>query len=276
MQRPGGWVIWRWVCTAVFASALSVAASSSIPPASLGSLTSPFARAQDKPRPAGDIEPAEILGKNFAAVGLAAAPPVQTLEVDGQFGPPAGHALGDFHFCYKSPGSYVAELNFIGHGEIAAGRSSDGRGIFRKSENGVVAVEGVTIFAVADAWQMLVQPHAVDDYRDVDVVGVEELNKAWAYLIRMTPKKGESQLSYYDSDTFLLERVELVQRIRDEKDGPDKVYRILVDYNDYQASDKVQMPRQWGFSAGKSEIDFHVQSVRVNEPIDDAKFAAGR
>jgi hypothetical protein len=270
MQRSGGRVVSRRAFTAVFASALAVASLSSISPVSL------LAHTQDKPKPTEEIEPAEILDKNFAATGLAAAPPVQTLEVSGQFGPTGGHPLGDFRFFYKSPGSYLAEMDFIGHGQAAAGWSSDGHGIFRKSENGIVAVDGVTVFAVADAWQMLARHHAVDDYRAVDLVGLEEANKGWLYLIRLVPKKGESQISSYNSDSFLLEHLELVQRIRDEKDGPDKVYRVQVGYNDYQASDNLHLPRELGLSAGKSEIDFHVQAVRVNAPIDDGKFAVGR
>jgi hypothetical protein len=262
----------RWVVIAMFVCVAGVASLSSI---SSGSAS--LARAQDKPKPSEDVEPKEIFAKNFAAMGLGgAAPAVQTLEVSGQFGAPAGHPLGEFRFLYKSPGAYVAEMDFNGHGETAAGRSGDGQGVFRKSANGVVAVEGVTIFAVADAWQMLVQPHAIEDYRDVDLVGVEEANKGWVYLIRLTPKKGESQISSYDSDSFLLEHLELVQRIRDEKDGPDKVYRVQVAYNDYQAAENLHIPRQLGISAGKSEIDFHVQAVKVNAPIDDANFASGR
>ena len=270
MQLSGDRLISRFAFSVLLAAAVSVFSLSS-----LASLSS-FARVQDKPKPTEEIEPAEILDKNFAATGLAAAPPVQTLEVSGQFGPPTGHPLGDFRFFYKSPASYLAEMDFIGHGEVAAGWSNDGHGIFRKSENGIVAVDGVTVFAVADAWQMLARHHAVDDYRAVDLVGVEEANKGWLYLIRLVPKKGESQISSYDSDSFLLEHLELVQRIRDEKDGPDKVYRLQVGYNGYQAADHLNLPRELAISAGKSEIDFQVQTVRVNAPIDDAKFAAGR
>jgi hypothetical protein len=263
------------VSIALLAGVAGVALISPISSIFAGSAS--LARAQDKPKPSEEIEPKEIFEKNFAAMGLGvAAPPVQTLEVSGQFGGPAGRALGEFRFLYKSPGAYVAEMDFNGHGETAAGRSSDGQGIFRKSANGAVAVEGVTIFAAADAWQMLVQPHTIEDYRDVDLVGVEEANKGWVYLVRLTPKKGESQISSYDSDSFLLEHLELVQRIRDEKDGPDKVYRLQVAYNDYQVAENLHIPRELGISAGKSEIDFHVQAVRVNAPIDDAKFASGR
>lgn len=271
MHSFGGRVISRSAFTAVFAGALAAASLWSTPSISPHSL---LARTQDKAKPTEEIEPTEIFSKNFAATGLAAAPPVQTLEVSGPFGPSTGHPLGDFRFFYKSPGACVAEMNFTGHGETAAGWSGDGHGIFRKSENGIVAVDGVTVFAVADAWQMLVQPHAVDDYRDVDLVGVEEAPQGWVYLLRLVPKKGESRISSYDSDSFLLEHLELVLRVRDEKDGPDKVYRVQVAYSDYQAAENLHLPRQLAISAGKNEIDFQVQTLKVNAPIDDAKFAA--
>src|ERR1700722_5522545 len=110
MERTGGRLISRWVLAALLA-VVSVFPLSSV--ASLPSL----ARTQDKPKPGEDLEPKEILDKSFAATGLAAAPAVQTVEVSGQFGPPAGHPLGDFRFLYKSPGSYLTEMNFIGHGQ---------------------------------------------------------------------------------------------------------------------------------------------------------------
>ncbi len=45
-------------------------------------------------------------------------------------------------------------------------------------------------------------------------------------------------------------------------------------YSDYQAAENLHLPRQLAISAGKNEIDFQVQTLKVNAPIDDAKFAA--
>jgi hypothetical protein len=238
------------------------------------SALSSFARTQDKPKPSGPISPREILEQNATAIGLTAAAAVQTLEVSGEFVAQDGRPLGDFRFFYESPGSYLAELNFVNHGQAVAGRRGDGQGIFRLSGNGLPVVNGVTIFAVAAAWQRLVQPE--DEYKAIDLVSLATIDNSWAYAIRLVSKRGDLQIGYYDSDTFLLKRMELEQRVRNKKNGSDKVYRVWAAYNDYQTSESLNVPRELEVFEGSNEIDFHVQSVRVNLPIDDAKFAAGR
>ncbi len=258
MQRPSGRLIRRCAIFLLLASA---------------AVLSSLAETQEKPKPTGSISIKEILDKNFAAMGLAKPASVQTLEVSGRFAPPPYRAFGYFRFFYKSPASYLAELDFIGHGQAAVGRNSDGHLILRRSANASIALNGVTIFTMVEAWQTLVQFQKINAYEEVDLVGLEEIDKGWAYAIRFVPKAGDPLLSHYDSDNFLLQRVQLVQRFRDEKDGPDRAYRIEVDYHDYRSTDNVTLPRWLAIAQGRDEVDFHVQSVRVNAPIDDAKFA---
>lgn len=67
-------------------------------------------------------------------------------------------------------------------------------------------------------------------------------------------------------------RIEIVEKFRTEKDGPLKAYIIDTDFENYEPAANVQIPRLLTASSTDRDLEFRLQDVKVNIPIDDSKF----
>jgi hypothetical protein len=107
-----------------------------------------LAFAQKSARPKGKISVAEILDKHVSAMGgTDKLRTLHSFHARGVFGlmpmTPI-HALGDFHFYYKTPGSDVFQLDVPSHGQSSIGHN-EGMTFSRGSVNGLRGVNGVTL-----------------------------------------------------------------------------------------------------------------------------------
>jgi zinc protease len=227
---------------------------------------------QHSAKPTGTISVKQILDKYLDAIGgienLRAA---RTLRVSGTFSAAGTHPIGDFHFLYKAPSSDLFEFDAISHGESGVGRR-DGTPFFKKSPTAAVIFNGVSAGAMEQVWRCFLDSDLAS-YQDVQLAGLAEINRKWAYALRFVPKSGDPQLRYYDSVSFLLTRLETVENFRTEKNGPPKAYIIDTDFEDYQTADNLHLPRQFTSSNGKNSLQFQVESVRINVLIDDSQFS---
>jgi outer membrane lipoprotein-sorting protein len=123
-----------------------------------------------------------------------------------------------------------------------------------------------------EAWHCLVDSDLAGHYQDVELVGLTQLHKKWAYALRFVPKAGDPHIRYYDSESFLLVRMEMTQRFRSEENGPDKAYRVDTDFDDYRVSENLRLPRLLTTSSQRGSLEFRVESVKLNVSIDDSKF----
>lgn len=234
------------------------------------------ALAQKSPKPQGKISVAEILDKHISAMGgTAVLHALQTLHAQGVFGiapMPPTHALGDFHFYFKAPDSDVFQLETISHGQSSSGRNQ-GVAFSNRSVMGAQAVNGVTLEALEKSWFILLEwEFDQQHYTRIELVGLAEIEGRWAYALGFTPRLGDRQVRYFDSETFLLLRVDQAQRIRQEKNGPESAYKVETSYFDYRDSEGIKFPRRVEASASNGSVVFDVHQVHPNAPVDEVVF----
>lgn len=227
---------------------------------------------QQLAKPTGQISAKQILDKNLLALGgPEAVHAAKTLEASGEFGYPDMNPSGYFHFFYKAPFSDVLELAFMSSGQSAAGRRN-GRPFVKMSPNATFSQDGVTTTAMEGAWYCWFESDFEARHEGIELVGLTDLQKKWAYALRFVPTPGDPHVNYYDSDTFLLVRTEMAQRFRSEEKGPDKAYRVAVEFKDYRVTENLLFPWLLTANAARSSVEFRVTKVRTNVLVDDSKF----
>ena len=230
------------------------------------------ALAQKAPRPKGPISVAEILDKHVAASGgLEARRALQTVDAHGSFGVPNFHSSGDFHFYYKPPASDVFQLFMISHGQTSVGHN-EGTLFFNHDAGRTLGLNGVTVNILEENWLALTELNFDQRYTRIELVGLDRVDGKWAYALQFRPKVGDPQLRYYDSQSFLMVRMDLAQRIRMQKDGPEFAYKVETYYYDYRDSGGIKFPRQIRASSSDGDVVLDIHDVRTNHPVNDAVF----
>jgi hypothetical protein len=228
--------------------------------------------AQQSPPPTGKISAAEILDKHTAAMGgLEALRALQTFHAHGSFGFPLVNTSGDFHFYYKAPTSDVFQLDLIGHGQVSMGHNQ-GVPFYRHNGERIGGYNGVTLDVLDENWLGLVESSFDQRYTRIELVGLTEIDSKWAYALRFTPKSGDPQVRYYDCENFLMVRMDLVQRIRLQRDGPESAYKVESYYSDYRDSGGINFPRKIRATASNGDLVLEVQDVRTNTSVNDSVF----
>src|SRR6266404_95064 len=230
------------------------------------------ALAQKAPRPKGSISAAQVLDKHVVATGgLEARRAVQTVDAHGSFRVPSFHSSGDFDFYYKSPASDVFQFFMISHAQTSVGHNR-GTPFFNFDAGKTLGINGVTVNILEKNWLALTDSGFDQDYTRIELVGLTGVDGNWAYALQFTPKVGDSQLRYYDCQSFLMVRMDLAQRIRMEKEGPDFAYPVETYYSDYRNSGGIQFPRQIRARSSDGDVVLDIHDVRTNHPLNDSVF----
>jgi len=215
-------------------------------------------------RPALSTE--EILEKSVAATGgreayaqLASTFAKGVIEFIGQ------HLHGAIELYAKAPNKrlLVTDLEHIGRmrqgfdGKVAWIEDPIG-GLRRLEGRDLERVRLEAEFHRTLKWREL--------YSAIEPAGEEQVGGRRAYVLRLTPKGGKPALHYYDAETFLLVRQDLVQ---DTPQGPVFVRAYLSDYRDVGGV-KTPFRIEQELPVGRIVIQF--QEIRNNIPLDDAIF----
>src|SRR6266581_6537611 len=228
--------------------------------------------AQKAPRPKGKVSVAEILDKNVAAPGgLEAWRVLQTVDAHGSFGVPPFHRSGDFDFFYRAPASDVFQLFMISHGQTSIGHNG-GTPFFKNDAGRTLGINGVTVNILEENWLALTESGFDQRYTRIELVGLAGIDDKWAYALQFTPKVGDPQLRYYDCQSFLMVRMDLAQRIRVQKDGPESAYKVETYYSDYRDSGSIKFPRKIKATSSNGDVVLDIHNVRTNYPVDDSVF----
>ena len=151
---------------------------------------------QQLAKPTGEISAKQILDKNLLALGGPEAfHAAKTLEASGEFGNPGFHPSGYFHFFYKAPYNDVLELAFMSSGQSAAGRRN-GRPFLKMSPNAIFSQDGVTTTAMEEAWYCWFESDFEGRHEGIELVGLTDLQKKWAYALRFAPTPPDSHVNY--------------------------------------------------------------------------------
>ncbi len=104
-------------------------------------------------------------------------------------------------------------------------------------------------------------------YAAVEFAGVQHVAGRQAYVLRLTPRRGKPALHYYDAESFLLVRQDLVQ---ETTQGTIEVRAWLSDYRD---AGGVKAPFRIEQELPGAKVVIQFTEIRNNVPLDDALFA---
>ncbi len=235
-------------------------------------IVSVSAQENKKAPPTGGITATVILEKNLLATGgMEAHQRVQTLLARGDFGFTSVHWLGDYSFSYKAPSSDLLRTRIVSHGTSWIGRREGHR--FRHfGPEGPGMLNGVGMEVVEQDWRSLVEWEPSREYDKVEVIGRAEVDKRPAYALRFVPKQGDPHVRFYDAETFLLVRMDQVQRFRENKNDPEVAYLVKSYFGEYSVRDGLRLPHVIAITRAEGDLLFTINTVQANAKIEDASF----
>jgi hypothetical protein len=104
-------------------------------------------------------------------------------------------------------------------------------------------------------------------YAKMEVKGTEKINGREAYRIIATPEKGSLEKLYFDVQTGLLMRTDVV------RESPQGKTSFEVYYDDYREVDGVKFPFVQRWTTPDYNATIKYDSVKHNTAIDDTKFS---
>ena len=229
------------------------------------------------------ISASEILQKNLIATGgLEAHKALETLVASGEFRLNSTQRIGDYKFSYKAPDNDMLEIRKISHGANWEGHRA-GRPVHGAVSEGLGAPEpgelciwcvinGVDTWIVEYDWLRLMQWDFCCAY-NIELIGVSEVDKRLAYGLRFTPKKGgQPFLCFYDRETFLLVRIDHIERNRTSRNREEKVYRVESIFRDYREQGGIKLPSVIAIPRPEGDVVFEVNKIKANEAVKDSVF----
>jgi hypothetical protein len=227
--------------------------------------------AQKAPRPTGPISAAEILDKYVAATGgLEAWRALRTVDAHGSFSVPPSNSLGDFDFYYKLPASDAFHF-FVNEGLTSVGHN-EGTPFSSRDLMPVLGINWVTVDALEEDWLALTESEFEQHYTRIELQGLATVDGKWAYALLFTPKVGDRQRRYYDSQSFLLVRMDSAQRIRARKDGPEHAYEVETYFSDYRNFGGIKFPERIEATSPAGGLVLVVNRLHINHPVNDSIF----
>ena len=104
-------------------------------------------------------------------------------------------------------------------------------------------------------------------YTSIKVTGKVKVGDRDTYAVKLVPKEGEPSTQYFDVETFLVLRADVVQK------GPQGTMAVQNYLSDYRVVSGVKMPFMTTMKTPVGDMVLQLTSVKANTPIDDAKFA---
>lgn len=209
----------------------------------------------------------ELIEKHIAATGgRAALEKVQTMVMTGSFELPAMGASGAIAVHAKAPNKRLAVINVDGFGEIFQG--FDGERGFSVSPMGSVDFTGQMLEDARRDSMMHPELHWKELYSKIEVKGKGKVGERDAWIVAMTPEKGNPTTAWFDAESFLLLKTSGV-RITDQGEA-----EITTEFSDFREvpGAGVKLAHQMKQVIPVGEIIMRFNDVKVNVDIDDAKF----
>lgn len=229
------------------------------------------------PSPAGNgITAAMILEKNVTATGgREALQRLQSMVVRGELGLSNPRSSASISFFYQAPSSDVVQLRIDRFGTFWAGvhgRNPINRGTpegldLMRMDN--TEMEPLNIWAILIDLVNLLKKQ-VPDTTKVELLGRTEVDGRCALGLSFTPPKGYHWMRFYDCETFLLVRMDQVERLRRFKDGPETEQVVRSYFADYKESFGLKLPRVIRISRPQGESELKLSKIEANVKIDDS------
>lgn len=235
--------------------------------AALMFLAAVSAAAQDA-KPAEDLPTIDVILEKLiqASGGREALEKVTSRTYKGTFEMPSMGSTGTFERYEKAPNKSLNVTVVEGFGTVMQG--CDGKTAW--DDNPMIGLVERTGTSLADARrdsEFQRELKMKELYKKLAVVRKESLGSRTAYVVEATPQEGAVETQYYDSETGLLLRSDA------EREGPQGPVRVTAYYEDYKDVDGLKFPHAIKQEMGEFAFVLRFTEIKLNEEIDDAKFA---
>jgi hypothetical protein len=104
-------------------------------------------------------------------------------------------------------------------------------------------------------------------YSKIEALGIRKVEGKDAYAIRLTPTNGKPLVQYFDTQTNLMVRMDMIS------ESPQGTLPIESYFSDYRTVDGMKIPFQMRQKVAATELLTTVTEIKNNLPVTDAKFA---
>lgn len=175
------------------------------------------------------------------------------------------HLHGTMEFYAKAPNKRLVIMNLENIGQMRQGFDGEVAWI-ENPMAGLRRLEGAEAAQLrleADfhrplKWRQL--------YRRIELQGKDTVGGRAAYVVRLTPREGKPLTHYYDAETFLLVRQDLVQQ---SPEGEIAVQAVMSDYRDVGG---VKAPHRIEQRMPMGKVIIQFSRIENNVEIEDARF----
>lgn len=210
----------------------------------------------------------ELVEKHIAAVGgREALSKVSSLVMTGSFELPAMGASGTITIYQKAPNKRLSVINIDGFGEIFQG--FDGERGFSISPMGSIDMTGQMLEDAKRDATMHAELHLKELYPKIEVKGKGKAGDRDAWIVVMTPEKGNPVTAYFDAETFLMLKTSGV-RVTDQ--GEAEIESEFGEFREVPGTG-MKAPHLIRQKLPVGEIILRITDIKANVDIPDSKFA---
>ncbi|MGC8759739.1 MAG: hypothetical protein ACP5VC_07250 [Bryobacteraceae bacterium] len=210
----------------------------------------------------------ELVEKHIAAVGgREALSKVSSLVMTGSFELPAMGASGTITVYQKAPNKRLSVINIDGFGEVFQG--FDGERGFSISPMGSIDMSGPMLEDARRDATMHAELHLKELYPKIEVKGKGKAGDREAWIVVMTPEKGNPVTAYFDAETFLMLKTSGV-RVTDQ--GEAEIESEFGDFREVPGTG-IKAPHLIRQKLPVGEIILKITDIKANVDIPDSKFA---
>lgn len=210
----------------------------------------------------------ELIEKHIAAVGgREALEKVTSTVMTGSFELPAMGATGTITMYAKAPNKRMTVINIDGFGEIFQG--FDGERGFSVSPMGSIDMSGQMLEDMKRDSLLHPELQLKLIYAKIEVKGKGKASDRDAWIVVMTPEKGNPVTAWFDAETFLMLKTSGV-RITDQGEA-----EIETEFGDYRevAGTGMKAPHLIKQKLPVGEIITRITEIKANTDIPDSRFA---
>ena len=236
--------------------------------------TSPKAPIQPEPAKSPSAEAAlvdQILERYTEAVGgRAAIEGITSYKAQGRFSTSVMRQLGQFKIWGKDPRKSLSVIEFPRIGTLKKGFDGETRWV--QTPAGTFTDESPTQMAELEQDAEVYRAGKIRSlYESVKLEGKARLSGRDVHILEGKPAKGPAERLFFDTESGLLKRWDMVRR------NPQRgnVF-VKVHLDDYREVDGVKVPFKVRFAFESFELLLNVDVLEHNIPVDDALFAKPR
>jgi hypothetical protein len=236
------------------------------------SQTTPAAAPKDPPPAAADakLPSADEVAEKFAKAsgGKEAWAKVQTLTMTGTVDIPTFGVSGKMEILAKRPNKILRTTSVM-DGQFVHKEAFDGQaGWVADPQTGLKVMKGVELeqAKVESIFDSDVRLKEV--FPDLKVTGRSKVGDRDAIVAVGHEPGGKTITMYFDEKTGL--------RMAEDSEGPDEtgtVVKANVVLEDYRPAGDIQLAHKIRITAPNVSLVIQIEDVKLNEPVDDAKFA---